>query len=142
MTKGTDFVNQWMGAVVRGDVETLVGMCQPDAVHTNSDGTFRGPQGVRDLFGPMLDSLSEREVQINNVVEADDTIVVEYVFRFRNTGPIVTPQATIPPTGKTASLRMIAIYEMRDGKVAGSRGLYDRLDLVTQLGLMGAPAQT
>jgi steroid delta-isomerase-like uncharacterized protein len=139
MSKGTDFVNKWMDAVKRGDVEALVDMCQPDAVHSNADGTFRGPQGVRDLFTPMLNAMSEREVQINNVVEAGDTIVVEFVFRFRNTGPMVTPQATIPPTGKTASLPSIGVYELRDGKLAGSRGMYDRLGLITQLGLMGAP---
>jgi steroid delta-isomerase-like uncharacterized protein len=139
MSKGTDFVNKWMDAVKRGDVEALVDMCQPDAVHSNADGTFRGPQGVRDLFTPMLNAMSEREVQINNVIEAGDTIVVEFVFRFRNTGPVVTPQATIPATGKTASLPSIAVYELRDGKLAGSRGMYDRLALITQLGLMGAP---
>jgi steroid delta-isomerase-like uncharacterized protein len=140
MSKGTDFVNKWMDAVKRGDVDTLVAMSQPDSVHVSPDGTFRGAQGVRDLFTPMMNAVSEREVQINNVVESGDTIVVEFVFRFRHTGPIVTPQATIPPTGKTASLSSIGVYELRDGKLAGSRGMYDRLAMITQLGLMGAPA--
>ena len=140
MSKGTDFVNKWMDAVKRGDVESLVAMTQPDSVHVSPDGTFRGTQGVRDLFTPMLNAMSEREVQINNVIESGDTIVVEFVFRSTNTGPIVTPQATIPPTGKSASLASIGVYELRDGKLAGSRGMYDRLSLITQLGLMGAPA--
>ena len=142
MSKGTDFVNKWMDAVKRGDLETLVDMCQPDAVHTNADGTFRGPQGVRDLFQPMFDAMSEREVKINNVIEAGETIVVEFVVRSTNTGPLVTPQGEIPPTGKTASMASIAIYELRDGKLAGSRGMYDRLDLISQLGLMGAPTRS
>ena len=142
MTKGTDFVNKWMDAVNRGDVDALVAMCQPDAVHTNVDGTFRGAQGVRDLFQPMFDAMSEREVHINNVIEAGDTIVVEFVFRSRNTGAVVTPQGTIPATGKTASLSSVGIYELRDGKLAGSRGMYDRLSLITQLGLMGAPTRS
>jgi hypothetical protein len=34
----------------------------------------------------------------------------------------------------------MAVYELRDGKLAVSRGLYDRLDLLTQLGLLPAPA--
>ena len=75
----------------------------------------------------MFDAMSEREVKINNVIEAGDTIVVEFVFRSKNTGPLVTPQGEIPPTGKTASMTSIAIYELRDGKLAGSRGMYDRL---------------
>jgi steroid delta-isomerase-like uncharacterized protein len=142
MSKGTDFVNKWMDAVNRGDVDALVAMCQPDAVHTNVDGTFRGAQGVRDLFQPMFDAMSEREVHINHVIEAGDTIVVEFVFRSKNTGPILTPQGTIPPTGRTASLSSVGIYELRDGKLAGSRGMYDRLSLISQLGLMGAPTRS
>jgi steroid delta-isomerase-like uncharacterized protein len=140
MSKATDFVNTWMDAVNRGDLEALVAMCQPDAVHTNVEGTFRGAQGVRDLFKPIVDATSERGVQINNVIESGDTVVVEFVFRFKNTGPLVTPQTTLPATGKTVSLPSIAVYELREGKLAGSRGMYDRLDLITQLGLIGAPA--
>lgn len=140
MTKGTDFVNTWMDTVNRGDLEGLVAMCHPDAVHTSTDGTFRGPQGVRDLFKPIIDASSERQVEITNVVESGDTIVVEFIFRFRNTGAMVTPQGTIPATGKSASLSSIAIYELRNGKLAGSRGMYDRMSVLGQLGLMGAPA--
>jgi steroid delta-isomerase-like uncharacterized protein len=140
MSKATDFVNTWMDAVNRGDLEALVAMCQPDAVHTSVEGTFRGAQGVRDLFKPIVDATSERGVQINNVIESGDTVVVEFVFRFKNTGALVTPQTTLPATGKTVSLPSIAVYELREGKLAGSRGMYDRLDLITQLGLMGAPA--
>ena len=140
MSTGTDFVNKWMAAVNRGDLEALVDMCHPDAVHGSLGETYRGAQGIRDLFKPMIDLSSEREVQINNVVEARDTVVVEFVFRFKNTGPIVAPQGTIPPTGRTVSLASISVYELRDGKLAASRGMYDRLDLMTQLGLTGAPA--
>jgi steroid delta-isomerase-like uncharacterized protein len=140
MSKGTDFVNTWMQAVNRGDVEALVGMCHPDAVHTGGGASYRGAQGVRDLFQPIIDASSEREVQIKNVTESGDTVVVEYIFRFRNTGPLVTPQGSLPATGKSVSLASIAIYELLDGKLAGSRGMYDRLDLMTQLGLIGAPA--
>lgn len=140
MSKGTDFVNTWMDTVNRGDLEGLVAMCHPDAVHINPDGTFRGAQGVRDLFKPIIDASSERHVEITNVIESGDTLVVEFVFRFRNTGAMVTPQGTIPPTGKSASLSSVGIYEVRDGKLAGSRGMYDRMSVLRQLGLMGAPA--
>lgn len=139
MSKGTDFVNKWMDAVKRGDLEALVAMCQPDAVHTNADGTFRGPQGVRDLFKGIIDASSEREVEITNVIESGDSIVVEFIFRFKNTGAMVTPQGTIPATGKSASFSSVGIYELRDGKLAGSRGMYDRMSVLSQLGLMGAP---
>jgi steroid delta-isomerase-like uncharacterized protein len=140
MSKSTDFINSWMAAVNRGDVDALVDMCHQDAVHGSGRMTFRGAQGVRDLFKPIIDATSEREVLIHNVLESGESVVVEYVFRFKNTGALVTPHATIPPTGRQVNLASIAIYELRDGKLAGSRGIYDGLDLMTQLGLMGVPA--
>ena len=140
MSRATEFVNRWMDAVNRGDLDELVDMCHADAVHSNPNGTFRGPQGVRDLFKAIVDASSERAVQISNVVESDGTVVVEFVFLFRNTGPMVTPEMTVPATGKNVRLPSISIYELRDGKVAASRGMYDRLELITQLGLMGTPA--
>lgn len=139
MSKGTDFVNKWMDAVNRGDLEALVGMCHPDAVHVSLGETYRGAQGVRDLFKPIIDASSEREVQINHVTESGDAVVVEFVFRFKNTGPFVTPQGTLPRTDKSVSVASIIVYELRDDKLAGSRGTFDRLDLMTQLGLLGAP---
>jgi steroid delta-isomerase-like uncharacterized protein len=142
MSKATDFVNDWMAAVNRGDVDGLVARCHPDAVHTSPDGTFRGAKGVRDLFQPMIDATSDREVRINNVIEAGDTVVVDFVFSARSSGPFVTPQGIIPPTGQTVTLASVAIYELRDGKLAASRGMYDRLELAMQLGIAGAPANS
>ncbi len=141
MSKGTEFVNRWMDAVKRGDGDALADMCDPDSVHKNPDGIYRGKEGVRELFKPLFEALSDREVQINNVIEAGDTLVVDFAFRGRHTGPFVTPAGPVAPTGKVLSSEMIAIYELRDGKLAGSRGMYDRLGLAAQLGLLPAPTQ-
>lgn len=104
-------------------------------------GIYRGKEGVEELFKPIFEALSDREVQINQVIEAGDTIVVDFTFRGRQTGPFATPQGPLQPTGKVLGSEMIAIYELRDGKLAGSRGMYDRLGLAAQLGLLPAPAR-
>ncbi len=140
MSKGTEFVNKWLDAVNRGDLDAVVGMCHPDVDLSNPDGVFRGHEGVRTLFGAIIDATSEREYEVSNIVESGDTVVAEFVFRAKNTGPFATPQAALPATNKTFSLPTIAIYDLRDGKLANSRGQYDRLTLMTQLGLVPAPA--
>ena len=48
MSKATDFINSWMAAVNRGDLQALVEMCRPDAVHANGGTIYRAAQGVRD----------------------------------------------------------------------------------------------
>ncbi len=140
MSKGTEFVNKWLDAVNRGDLDTLVGMCQPNVELSNPDGVWRGTEGVRTMFQPLIEAISDRGAQVTNVVESGDTVVAEFVVSGRHTGPLATPQGAVPPTGKTVRLPMIAIYELRDGKLINSRGQYDRLTLMSQLGLIGAPA--
>jgi steroid delta-isomerase-like uncharacterized protein len=140
MSKGTEFVNTWLDAVNRGDLEALVGMCQPDVELSNPDGVFRGHEGVRAAFKPVIDATSERQSQVTNIVESGDAVVAEFIFRVKHTGPLATAMGVVPPTNKSGGIAIMAVYELRDGKLAASRGLYDRLDLMTQLGLVPAPA--
>jgi predicted ester cyclase len=141
MSTGTEFVNRWMETVIKGDVEGLIAMCRPDVDLVNPDGSVHGPQGVRAAFEPIIGATSERAVEIRSIVEEGDTVVADFVFRFRNTGPLQTPQGTIPPTGKNASLPSIGTYVLRDGKLAYSHGEYDRMSVLAQLGLLPAPVQ-
>lgn len=140
MSKGTEFVNKWLDAINRGDLDALVAMCQPDVELSNPDGRWHGVSGVRNMFEPLTHALSERESQVTNVVESGDTVVAEFTVGGRHTGPLATPQGAVPPTGKIISFPMIGVFELRDGKLISSRGQYDRLAMATQLGLLGTPA--
>lgn len=139
MSTGTDFIRNWFAAFNRADLEAMVAMCQPDVELSNSDGSYRGHDGVRAAFKPILDSGTEWDSRVNNVIDAGDTVVAEFVVRGRHTRPMVTSAGTIPPTNKMIELPSIGVYELRDGKLAASRGAYDRVTLLVQLGLMPAP---
>lgn len=139
MSKGSEFINRWMETVNRGDVEGLVEMCQPDVELANPEGTFQGPAGVRATFEPVIAATSQRAVEIRSLIEDGDWLAVDFVFRFKNSGPLATPQATVPATGRDVSLSTIATYQLREGKLAYSRGEYDRMSLLGQLGLLPAP---
>ncbi len=140
MSTGTDFVKRWMDATNRGDIDTLIAMCHPDVEFSNPDGTFRGHEGVRAIFQPYFDAVSERAVDIRNIIDAGDTVVVEFVIRGRNTGPLVGPQGVFPATNKVVARSAIGIYDLRDGKLANSRGQYDRMDMAIALGLVPQPS--
>jgi steroid delta-isomerase-like uncharacterized protein len=141
MNKGTQFVRSWLDAYNRGDVEAMVGMCHADIELSNPDGTFRGADGVRVSFKPVVEATSQRRSEVRTVVEQGDLVVAEFVIHGTHTGPLVTPQGTVPPTDKTISLPIIGIFELRDGKLAAARAQYDRMALAAQLGLLPAPAE-
>jgi ketosteroid isomerase-like protein len=140
VSKGTEFVRNWLDAYNRGDVEALVGMCHADVDLSNPDGTFQGPEGVRANFKPVIEATSERSSEVRTIVEQGDTVVAEFVIIGRHTGALTTPGGAVLPTGKIVSLPMIGIFELRDGKLAASRGQFDRMTLATQLGLLPDPA--
>jgi steroid delta-isomerase-like uncharacterized protein len=139
MSRGTEFVRSWLEAYNRGDVEALVEMCHADVELCNPDGTFRGADGVRANFKPVIEATSERSTEVRAVVEESDTVVAEFVIKGRHTRALVTSQGTIPPTGKPLSLPMIGIFELREGKLASSRAQFDRMALAAQLGLLPGP---
>lgn len=139
MSKGSEFINRWMETVNRGDIEGLVEMCQPDVELANPEGTFHGPAGVRAAFEPVIAATSQRAVEIRSLIEDGDWLAVDFVFRFKNSGPPETPQGTTPATGRDVSLSSMGTYRLKDGKLAYSRGEYDRMGLLAQLGLLPAP---
>ena len=65
----------------------------------------------------------------------------EFVIIGRHTGALATPGGAVLPTGKIVSLPMIGIFELRDGKLATTRGQFDRMTLAAQLGLLPDPAE-
>jgi ketosteroid isomerase-like protein len=129
-----------MDAVIRADLDTVAEMCTPDCEFSNPDGVFRGREEVRALFKNITDALSERYVQVTSVLESGNTVIAEFIYGGNNTRPLVLPQLSLPPTNKPVRSTALGIYELRDGKVVVSRGYYDRLEIMAQLGLAQAPA--
>jgi ketosteroid isomerase-like protein len=112
VSQGTEFVRDWLGAYNRGDVEALVGICHADVDLFHPDGRFQGPEGVRANFNPAIEATSERSSEVRTIVGQGDTVVAEFV----------------------------TIFELRDGKLAASRGQFDRMTLAAHLGHLPDPA--
>jgi ketosteroid isomerase-like protein len=47
----------------------------------------------------------------------------------------------VPPTGRRLEQRYGIVHQFRNGKIASLHFFYDRLSLLQQLGLIGAPGQ-
>jgi len=136
------FVETWLAAVERGDVDALVGMCAPGVELSSPQGELHGRDQVRAMFNAWVNGFSERRHPISNTVEANDVIVVEFPLIGKHTGAMTTSGGVIPPTGKLVCLQTITIYEIQDGKLTRSRAQYDMLSFLGQLGLLPAPVHS
>lgn len=76
-----------------------------------------------------VDAFSDAEAEVKSVLPSGDSVVVEFVFRGRNTGSL----AGMPPTGRDVSLPMACVYQVKHSEIQTGRLYYDSASLLRQL---------
>jgi len=134
----TDTVRKFFQAINDNDPDTAAAQVTDDAKFTElpTGRTYQGPSGVRENFAFWLGAFPDGKVEVTNIIEAGDKVVVEYKGRGTNTGPMMTEQGEMPPTGKSVTLEFCDVLEMKGDKIAGGRSYYDTGTMMRQLGLM------
>jgi len=56
-------------------------------------------------------------------------------------GTLSTPGGDLPATGKAVRVPFAAVMSLKNGQIHRKRIYFDLLDLLTQLGVLGAPTQ-
>lgn len=78
-----------------------------------------------------------RKIAVTNQVASGDQVASECRFTGTHTGPLVTPQGEVPPTGRTVDITICEVWTINNGKLASLRNYQDQ-DMVSfsrQLGL-------
>ena len=121
------------------DFDMLLDQSRPDVeiVDQATGERFQGREGARRFAQQWVDAFPDAKCTITNVIGAGDSVVVEYRGQGTNTGPLYTPQGSIPPTGRRAEVVMCDVLEFKEGRVARQRTYYDAASLQRQLGLQG-----
>jgi predicted ester cyclase len=88
----------------------------------------QGLAGVAALASKVRQDLPGYAETIDELIEADDEVVVRLTISGRN-----------PNTGGSVSFRDVTILTVKDGLITRQRGLSDHLSLFLQLGLLELP---
>lgn len=107
------------------------------------DAVFRAPGGVSgagkqactEFFGAWISAFPDAHVAISDVYVCDDVVVEEGTFAGTHEGVLQTPSGDIQSTGRRVMIGYMQAIRFRDGKQAAFDLLYDRLELLEQLGL-------
>ena len=91
-----------------------------------------GVQGVRELAEGIRASFPDYREQIDELIVADDLVIVRLTIRATHTGPL----PNLLPTGKEVEFNDVSIIRVRDNKIVEQRGLSDHFALYQQLGLI------
>jgi len=136
-----DVLDRNIAALNARDMEAYLANQQPDVEFVIPGGvTLRGRDQIREYTEALWKAFPDGVLTFGDQVIADAAAATEVVFTGTHTGPMLTPDGPIPPTGKQVTLRSASILRIEDGRVAVEHVYLDQLELMTQLGLTPAAA--
>jgi predicted ester cyclase len=96
---------------------------------------------IRQFIAGWADAVPDGKIEVLNALGGVDGAAMQCRFRGTNSGPIVGPGGTIPPSGRPVDLRFCEIYTIRDGQIIRMANYQDAADFLRQIGLMPEPQQ-
>jgi steroid delta-isomerase-like uncharacterized protein len=122
-----------------GRSETAEELFAPDYVTDNADTPSRkiGPAGIMEYILLLRAALPDLHGVVHEVVAEDKRIAARFTITGTHTGaPLLGKSAT----GQRVKYDGFGIFHLENGKFARSYVLFDRLGLLTQLGIIPRPA--
>ena len=139
MTDIGKLVAEFVDACNAHDPEKAVAFFTADANYSTPSGTRHGTAEIRALIQAYVDATPDVHTAADALVVEGSIAALEWTDRGTQTGPFRMTSGDLPPTGRQYTLHGVSIIETKGDLIASWREYFDRLDLLTQLGLMPSP---
>jgi predicted ester cyclase len=124
------------------DIDGFADVLDDDVVFQAPGGlSGQGKTACAEFYGGWLAAFPDGHVEIRGIHIVDDIVVEEGTFSGTHSGILHTPAGDIPPTGRGISLEYVQVLRFRDGKHTSFNLMFDRLEMLEQLGLSPVAAQ-
>ena len=119
----------------QGNLAVAAELLADDAVtpHLLIFGQPPGRAGIIEGFRMLRAAFPDLTANIEQVVAEGDTVVLRLTLSGTNTGPY---RGLPEPTGKRGTMRTVFFLRIRDGRIAEIDGVADRMEFLTQLGIL------
>ena len=126
------------------DFDVYADAMAPDGkiVIVGSGDVFVGPDGSRQYDESWANGFPDGRITIDNIFADGDRVVVEFTGRGTHTGTLETSMGAFPATGKSLTLKLCDVVELKDGKVQEQRTYFDSGSMMAQLGLAAEQSAT
>ena len=115
---------------------------EPSLESIDPSGTYNGIEAFLAYVQGYVTAAPDSKISLRHIVETGDVVLCEGEFTGTNTGPLASPQGTMPATGKRFVLKFADVFEVKNDKIAKHRTYYDQMAFLGQLGLLPQPAST
>ncbi len=140
MGQAADVMHRKIAAFNAQDTKQIMALVSSDVEWAVPGGLLRGPDQVVAFFSVLWEAFPDIELTITCECESGSTVLTHGRAQGSHSGTFHTPAGDILPTGKHADLPYAEYYEVEDDVIVSARLLFDRLDLLEQLGVAPAPA--
>jgi steroid delta-isomerase-like uncharacterized protein len=127
----------------KGNLALIPELYTADCVATSSSTPvpFVGHEGIRKWVENNRAMMPDLVMAFPEVLAQDDRIVTVWTMTGTQTGPMVMPNGTLPPTGRKVSITGMSIDYLKDGKMAKEVVVFNLLDMLMPLGFQLMPPQ-
>jgi len=123
------------------DLEGFAAVLAEDVVFSAPGGMRgQGKDACTEFFGGWIVAFPDAHVEVHDLHITDDVAVEEATFTGTHEGVLHTPNGDIPPTGRRVNIDYIQVHRLRDGNQVSFHLVFDRFEMLEQLGLIPAPA--
>ena len=126
-------------ALNHGDLDDAVRYFDEDVETITPGGTLHGLAAFRAMAEAFLTAVPDMHHEILRTFEDGDTILVEGVYSGTQTGPLQSPQGTVPASGNSFAFPYVDIMQARDGRCVSHRVYWDNVTFLSQIGAIPAP---
>jgi steroid delta-isomerase-like uncharacterized protein len=95
-----------------------------------------GPEGARRFARMWADGFPDGKVTMDRVIAAGDRVVVVFTGRGTHTGMLDFPGSPLAATGRSVTLQLCDVLEVREGKIRSLHSYFDSGSLLMQLGAL------
>ena len=99
-----------------------------------------GKEGCVEFFSGWFGAFPDAHVDVRDCHFIDDLAIEEGTFTGTQTGVLHSPAGDIPPTGRAVKVDYVHVLRFRDGKHVSFDLMFDRLQMLEQLGLASEAA--
>jgi steroid delta-isomerase-like uncharacterized protein len=92
-----------------------------------------GKEGIKAGIRLIHQAFPDISIQMGAMLAEDDRVMAQFVLSGTNTGPY---RGLPQPTGKHGSMRTIFVFRIATGQIAEISGVADRMEFLTQLGIL------
>ena len=142
MASAKDVTDRGMEAWRARDADAFAGCYSEDASIAAPGGMeLHGPDGARQFMEMWTDAVPDNEIVVLHEYVSGSVVVQEGIFKGTHTGNLTAPDGqVIPATGRSVEAGYADIFTVENDRIVDERLYYDQVELLTQLGLMPAPA--